>query len=532
MKPQRGIVVGGRYRLDRPLARGGMGTIWAATHLELDSQVAIKFLDDMRTTDVESQLRFRREARATARLRSPNIVQIHDFGVEEQRRFIVMELLQGEDLGARLRRTPRLPFSTVRSIVCQVAKALDRVHAAGIVHRDIKPGNIFLTRSDDGDDVVKLVDFGLVHFQAQDQTQTPVTISGVVLGTPHFMAPEQARDCAKVDHRSDLWSLAAVAYRALTGEPVVAGTNVVEVLMHIARRSIRPPSVVAPDLSDSIDRFFEKALALSPDERFQSASELARAFVGTARDPRASVAAMSAPQIDASEEEQSADISTTSLHAESSMVPTPRYPRVPSDLETASDDSMDAGSIARAAAKYTSLKDDDFLSDDEIAGARPKGMDQTEGSMTLPRLDVSNGPDARWRVAAVRADARKGRLRIAAASLGGLAVLALAAFTIDYAGHARNAEIARVSPGAEMQKEAPRQGGRAPSGAEPLEAPPSLVEVAHKPEPASTAAPTDKAKVSARTKRNAEQPAKGASVPVLTAEAQSTAKPLVPSEVF
>ncbi len=216
-EPKGGRVIAGKFRLEWPIGRGGMGTVWAAMHLQLDMPVAVKFMDPS-AADADGRLRFEREARAIAQLRSPHVVQVLDHGVDNGTPYIVMELLEGEDLEARLRRTKKLAIPVATRIFSQSARALRRAHDAGIVHRDLKPNNVFLARVDD-EEVVKLLDFGVAKLQWNGalDPHNESTQQGLLLGSPCYMSPEQARGHKNIDHRSDLWSLAVILFRSLTG---------------------------------------------------------------------------------------------------------------------------------------------------------------------------------------------------------------------------------------------------------------------------------------------------------------------------
>jgi serine/threonine-protein kinase len=271
-----GRIVAGKFRLDQLLARGGMGSVWAASHLVLDVPVAIKFMEPALAASAEARTRFEREAKAAASLRTPHVVQIHDHGVDSELPYIVMELLQGEDLGARLRNDTRLSLPVASHVLTQTAKALRLAHEAGIVHRDLKPGNIFLARTDDDEEVVKILDFGIAKALA-----TPIgesTKTGELLGSPDYMSPEQARGSRQLDARSDLWSLAVIIFRAITGVKAFKGESLGDVIVKICVEPIPVPSQVAPELPPEIDAFFAKALARDPADRFQNAREMAAEF--------------------------------------------------------------------------------------------------------------------------------------------------------------------------------------------------------------------------------------------------------------
>src|SRR4051812_25476825 len=218
-----GRVIAGKYRLEAALARGGMGSVWVARHLQLETPLAVKFIDPSMAATADVRSRFEREAKAAALLQGPNVVQIHDYGVDGGVPYIVMELLRGEDLGARLAREGRLPLPAVATVVHQVAKVLRKAHEAGIVHRDLKPTNVFIVEEDEGDEPgIKVLDFGVAKAPGLG-VGSETTRTGTLIGSPRYMSPEQARGSKSVDHRSDLWSLAVIAFRAVTGAPPFPG---------------------------------------------------------------------------------------------------------------------------------------------------------------------------------------------------------------------------------------------------------------------------------------------------------------------
>ena len=291
--PSPGAKVSGRYVLVEELARGGMGTVWLAEDAKLRRSVAVKILTADFAANDSSRRRFEREAMAVAQLQCPNVVQVFDYGVEGELPFIVMERMRGEDLRVRLKRERRLPIDVAANIVWQVAKALAAAHAAGIIHRDLKPGNVFLVSQGD-EEIAKVLDFGVAKTQeVVEEAPMPralvgkplaqieadeKTKAGTILGTPHFMAPEQARGRVPIDHRADLWSLGIIAYRMITGKLPYRGTNAAEVIVKVVTTSPPPPSTLVPGLPPEVDAFFEQALAHDRDERFESAKEMARAL--------------------------------------------------------------------------------------------------------------------------------------------------------------------------------------------------------------------------------------------------------------
>ncbi|HYQ30358.1 MAG TPA: serine/threonine-protein kinase [Polyangiaceae bacterium] len=273
-------VVAGKYRLTRLLGRGGMGAVWEGTHISLGTRVAVKFIDAEYAESPEARSRFENEARAAARLRSKHVVEVYDHGVSEDGRpFIVMEFLQGEPLDKRLDRLGRLPAQQTAQIVLQICRALAKAHAANIVHRDLKPENVFLVWDDEeGTDVVKVVDFGIAKFNDTSMTSSSATRTGSVLGTPHYMSPEQARGLRSVDARSDLWSVAVIAYRSLVGALPFEGEAVGDLLVKLCTAPIPVPSQLAPDIPPGFDAWLEKALTREPAQRFQSAAQLSESL--------------------------------------------------------------------------------------------------------------------------------------------------------------------------------------------------------------------------------------------------------------
>jgi serine/threonine protein kinase len=271
---KRGEVVAGKYRLERELGKGSQGHVWEGVHLQMGTPLAIKVLDPALAYRPDYVSRFKREASAAAALRSPHVVQIFDFGIWEDVPYIAMELLEGEDLGTRLDRVRRLPPATVASVVTQVARALVRAHKRGIVHRDMKPDNIYLCADDDGEaEVVKILDFGVA--KAVGGVSLARTGTGIVLGTPYYMSPEQAQGDRRIDHRTDLWALGVITFEALVGRRPFEATNLGDLLVKICATDPPLPSKLAADVPEGFDQWFLRACARNPDDRFSSAKEMA-----------------------------------------------------------------------------------------------------------------------------------------------------------------------------------------------------------------------------------------------------------------
>lgn len=272
-----GSVVGGKYRLERPVSRGGMGSVWAAQHVQLGSTVAVKFMDPSYASSAAFRGRFEREARVAASIKSPHVVSVQDYGIDALGPYIVMELLQGEDLHGRLERQKRLSVAEAASLLSQIGKALRRAHEAGLVHRDLKPRNIFLARVDD-EEIAKVLDFGI----AKDTVARSVgesTSTGELMGSPHYMSPEQLRADKDLDPRSDLWGLGVILFRCLTGRLPFPGDVLGTVMARVLVDPIPLASQIAPDLPPGVDDFFARALARDRDQRFQSVREMVDAFL-------------------------------------------------------------------------------------------------------------------------------------------------------------------------------------------------------------------------------------------------------------
>jgi serine/threonine protein kinase len=272
--PQIGSLLG-QYRIDRRLGQGAMGVVYEGVQLSIDRPVALKLISADSERNPEFVARFRREAQAMAKLRHPNTVRLLDFGVSEQMRmFMVMELLRGEDLEARLADSGPFDLIEALRIVRQIAQSLSEAHALGIVHRDLKPGNIFLSRVEGGDCFVKVMDFGVAGFQ-HDGVNTSITMQGAVLGTAAYMSPEQAQGYA-VDSRADLYSLGVILFEMLTGRPPFqADTAVSLMLLHVSEQ---PPRILelCPELPElaRTQALLDALLAKSADQRPESAVEV------------------------------------------------------------------------------------------------------------------------------------------------------------------------------------------------------------------------------------------------------------------
>ena len=276
MTPAPGAMVTPSVRLVEPLRSGGMASVWVADHLTLHTRVVVKFISEQLAGNEEALTRFSREASAAAAVKSPHVVQVLDHGVVDSSPFIVMELLEGEDLRTRLARTQVLSLVETEAIVSQTCKALGQAHRAGIVHRDIKPDNMFLCRQDDGEVFVKLLDFGIA--KKDDPATMSATRTGSVMGTPYYMSPEQVIGLKNIDLRTDLWSLGVVVFEALTGMKAFNGETLGALAVAITHGPMPVPSRCNPSLPPAFDEWFARACARDVAVRFGSAKEMSGAF--------------------------------------------------------------------------------------------------------------------------------------------------------------------------------------------------------------------------------------------------------------
>jgi len=273
-----GLMVTHNVRLTRPLGEGAMGCVWVADHLTLRTQVAVKFISaELASDGGEILARFVQEASIAAQIRSPHVVQIFDQGVMgDGTPYMVMELLEGESLMEWLERRGRLSVQETSTVMVHVARALRKAHEQGVVHRDIKPDNIFVHAQEDGL-FCKVLDFGIAK-----QTKLPkmgLTNAGVMVGTPEYMSPEQVLSAKDVDYRADLWALAVTAYQMLTGHLPFYAEALGTLCVKLLDGKFQPPSELRADLAKGMDAWFLRALAHDPANRFQSAREMSQAFL-------------------------------------------------------------------------------------------------------------------------------------------------------------------------------------------------------------------------------------------------------------
>ena len=271
-----GDVVSGKYRLIHPLGMGGMATVWRAEHVALQQQVALKLLHARGQPAQVTIKRFQREAQIAASIRHRNIVYLSDFGTDGDEPYIVMELLVGVPLSERMVVGEPLGVGTFLHLIDETLQGLSAVHAAGVVHRDMKPENIFLVREPDGSMYPKLLDFGVSRSTQRGQGHT-ITREGIVMGTPEYISPEQARG-RMADVRSDIYSLGVVVYEALAGRLPFQADNSADLIVAVLNAAPLPLITLRPDVGKDLSDLLARAIHRDPDQRFQSAEEMRSAL--------------------------------------------------------------------------------------------------------------------------------------------------------------------------------------------------------------------------------------------------------------
>ncbi len=272
-----GDVIGGKYVLDRLLGKGGMGVVFAARQTNLNNRpVAIKVMLGNGENE-EARQRFLNEGSAAASLRSEHVVQVYDLGSERGFEYMVLELLDGEDLSQQLERGVLSP-QLATSYILQALKGLVEAHRNGIIHRDLKPSNLFLARRTDGTSVLKILDFGISKAQsltsALGQSAGQLTSTKAMLGSPLYMSPEQLRSSRSVDARADVWAMGVILYELMTGRLPFMGESLGELFASILENEVVPPRTYAPQIPPALEQIVLRCLQKRPEHRFASAQEL------------------------------------------------------------------------------------------------------------------------------------------------------------------------------------------------------------------------------------------------------------------
>jgi serine/threonine-protein kinase len=280
--PLIGARVAGKYELVRLIGQGGMGAVFEARHVDLDKRVAIKvMLAD--TANAEAIGRFKREGRSAAQLRSQHIVDVQDVGEENGYAYMILELLDGEDLGKVLEtlqeRRQQLPIPQAVGYVLEALVGVQLAHQAGIVHRDLKPSNLFLARQPDGTQHVKVLDFGISKSSTLTEKPEALTSTKAMLGSPLYMSPEQLKSSKSVDPRSDIWAMGVILYELLTGTLPFMGETLGELFANIIEARPTPPSTRRTDMPPQLEAIIMRCLRANRDERFGSVAELRAALV-------------------------------------------------------------------------------------------------------------------------------------------------------------------------------------------------------------------------------------------------------------
>jgi len=278
--PLIGQTLSGRYLIRQRVGQGGMGVVYEADHIALDKRVAVKFLLDKFTTDREVLARFHREARTASRIGHENIIDITDIGEtdSDHRSYIVMEYLEGRDLGAELQECGSLAPRRAVHIIAQVLRGLAAAHDKGIIHRDMKPENVFLTSREDVRDFVKIMDFGISKIIDAHDSKVRLTETGAVVGTPIYMAPEQARAEQTIDHRADIYAVGVMFYEMLCGRPPFVATTYLELVTQHLFDTPPALSSMRPEVPPALEQAVMRALEKDPAARHQSARAFAQAI--------------------------------------------------------------------------------------------------------------------------------------------------------------------------------------------------------------------------------------------------------------
>ncbi|MBN2717202.1 MAG: serine/threonine protein kinase [Deltaproteobacteria bacterium] len=273
-RKQKDDVIDNKYRIVSVLGEGGMGVVYRAVRIETERPVAVKQLHQQYAHHPEIKARFEHEARAAGRINHDNVCDIIDVGeAEDGAPYLVMPLLEGASFGHLLNSQRRFEDTRIVDIMCQTLDALQAAHDRGIIHRDLKPDNIFITRMGDRSDFVKLLDFGIAKTLSPSENQ-PLTMTGTVIGTPHYMPPEQVKGQKQIDARLDIYAVGVILFEAFTGRRPFDGDSYSAVLAAILTEELVPPSKIVAGLPSSLEKIIMKAMAKFPEDRFQSAAEM------------------------------------------------------------------------------------------------------------------------------------------------------------------------------------------------------------------------------------------------------------------
>jgi eukaryotic-like serine/threonine-protein kinase len=278
-EPKPGDVLAGKYRVERVLGVGGMGVVVAAHHLQLDERVALKFLLPQAVRSATSVARFLQEARAAVKVKSEHVARVTDVGqLENGAPYMVMEYLEGNDLGAWLEKRGVMPVEQAVDFVLQACEALADAHSLGIVHRDLKPANLFCIQRSDGQLSIKVLDFGISKITTAGEAGHGMTKTSMLMGSPLYMSPEQMKLTKGVDARADIWSLGVILFELVTGHPPFNAEAVTELAIKVAMEPPPPLRQFRPDAPQGLEQVIAKCLEKDRAKRFQNVAELAIAL--------------------------------------------------------------------------------------------------------------------------------------------------------------------------------------------------------------------------------------------------------------
>ena len=350
-----GEILAGKYRVEAVLGAGGMGVVVRATHLDLRSRVAVKFMQRGVAENAESVARFLREARATVRLRSDHVARVMDVGrLESGEPYMVMEYLDGVDLSAILHQVGRFPIQRAVDWILQASEGVSEAHAVGIVHRDLKPPNLFVSWHPDGSAQIKVLDFGISkRIKRVDNGDTSsITSSFSILGSPGYMSPEQLRCSKAVDYRTDIWSLGVILYEMLAGRPPFEGTSLPGLILAISNDAPKSIRSFRSDVPKEMEETLFRALAKAPNDRMGDLAELALALAPFGSDECVGMARRIVRVLRAA-----------GLTTKRSTIPQPRNDTadLPSLFDDDTESHREAPSAAEASAPYTELERADTL---------------------------------------------------------------------------------------------------------------------------------------------------------------------------
>ena len=277
--PGPGAILDEKYRIERVIGQGGMAVVLSAMHLHLDERVAIKLMLPQWAEDPELVERFMHEGRAATKIRSEHVVRVHDVGLVFERPYLVMEYLEGSDLDQLIAARGKLPVETAIDYLLQACEAIAEAHVGGIIHRDLKPANLFLTHRADGSACVKVLDFGISkRMTARGRAGRRETLPSMVMGSPHYMSPEQMQASHAVDERSDVWALGAILHELVAGTPPFQGETITALCAMILQDPPPPLTLLRADVPGAVEAVVLRCLEKDPARRFPNVAELAAAL--------------------------------------------------------------------------------------------------------------------------------------------------------------------------------------------------------------------------------------------------------------